>query len=163
MKKSQKQVSSTQKKDLKKRSEDFHDLSRQILRRANRNASRMDFLREVSKMIMIFSGCDALELWLKEERQYMRCRTVRCRAGGYHFHVLPSLSFGQLTDFSHSKLEISLAELSWRLIRHRFDASSSVFTEQGSFWTNDVSSEACLQSGVDKPGANNQDSSDDDY
>jgi len=161
--KNQKKTGKAQEIHMDNRAEDFHVLSRQILRRANRNASRMDFLREVSKMIMKFSGCDALELWLKEEGQYLRCRTVLCRAGSYHFHVLPGLSFGQLTDFSHSKLETSLAELSWDLIRRRFDASSIVFTEKGSFWTNNVGNETCLQLENGKTGPGHHRSSEDDY
>jgi signal transduction histidine kinase len=44
---------------------DFTSLSHRILSVANRGVSRMEFLREVSGMILLFSGCSTLELWLK--------------------------------------------------------------------------------------------------
>ena len=52
MMKNKKQSGKTQETHMGRRAEDFHVLSRQILRRANRYASRMDFLKEVSKFIM---------------------------------------------------------------------------------------------------------------
>jgi signal transduction histidine kinase len=127
-----------------KRAEDFRALSRQILRRANRNAPRVDFLKEVFMMLMKFSGCDAMELWLKEEEDYFRCRTVLCMAGCQHFQVLPSLTYGKTKGVAHSRFEVNVAQLGWDIIRRRFDDSSPAFTENGSYWTGDASKETPL-------------------
>jgi signal transduction histidine kinase len=120
---------------------DFHALSRRILMRANRNASRIDFLKEVSEMLLRFSGGDALELWLKEEEGYFRCRTVLCLAGSYHFHVLPRLADGQLEEYQHAPLESKLARLSWQLLHRRYDDQSPHMTPHGSFFTGNISAD----------------------
>jgi signal transduction histidine kinase len=57
------------------RFQDFHTLSYRILYYANRGFLRSDFLREISKAIMDFSGCDAVELHLIERGKYFRCMT----------------------------------------------------------------------------------------
>ena len=46
---------------------DFSNLSTQILRIANRGASKLEFLREVFTLLAHFSSCDAIGLLLKEE------------------------------------------------------------------------------------------------
>jgi len=53
----------------------FRTLARQILQYANRGMLRADFQRAVSKMILDFSGCDAVELWVREHEKYFRCQT----------------------------------------------------------------------------------------
>jgi signal transduction histidine kinase len=57
------------------RFQDFHKLSYRILHYANRGFLRSDFLREISKAIMDFSGCDAVELHLVERGKYFHCTT----------------------------------------------------------------------------------------
>jgi len=54
--------------------ETFRTLARQILQHANRGMLRTEFQRAVSKMLLDFSGCDAVELWVKEHEKYFRCR-----------------------------------------------------------------------------------------
>jgi two-component system, NtrC family, sensor kinase len=55
--------------------EAFRTLARQILQYANRGMLRAEFQRAVSKMILDFSGCDAVELWVREHEKYFRCQT----------------------------------------------------------------------------------------
>ena len=45
---------------------DYRELSHQILHYANRNLTRTDFLREVLKILMNFSGCNTVELQVKD-------------------------------------------------------------------------------------------------
>jgi signal transduction histidine kinase len=137
---SKKKKRSPEQKDRK----DFQTLSRHILRRANRNAARIDFLKEVSEMFLKFSGCDALELWLKEEEDYFRCRTVLCLAGSYHFHVLPRLTDGELGEYQHAPLESVLARLSWDLIHRRRDTGADNMTAGGSFFSGRIGEEIDL-------------------
>ncbi|HEX7401217.1 MAG TPA: hypothetical protein VF369_03475, partial [candidate division Zixibacteria bacterium] len=42
--------------------EDFRILSQRILGYANRGLPRIDFVHEVLKMLIDFSGCDAVEI-----------------------------------------------------------------------------------------------------
>jgi len=92
-------------------------------------------------MLLKFSGCDALELWLKEEEDYFRCRTVLCLAGSYHFHVLPRLTDGKLGDYQNAPLESALARMSWDLIHRRHDSRSPNMTARGSFFSGHIAEE----------------------
>jgi signal transduction histidine kinase len=136
----------------RKTRKDFQTLSRHILRRANRNASRIGFLKEVSEMLLEFSGCDALELWLREEEDYFRCRSVLCLAGSYHFHVLPRLTDGHLGEYQHTPLESALARLSWDLIRRRYDSESPGMTERGGFFSGRVARDLVRIASQDRHG-----------
>lgn len=60
-----------------KSAKDFQTLSHQILQYANRGILRISFQQEVSKMIMDFSGCDGIELWVKDHDKYFRCEAKR--------------------------------------------------------------------------------------
>jgi signal transduction histidine kinase len=60
-----------------KAAEEVRDLSHRILQFASRGVLRTKFQQEVSKMILDFSGCDAVELWVKEHRKYFRCKIER--------------------------------------------------------------------------------------
>jgi hypothetical protein len=56
----------------RRRSAGFPILSHRILNLANRGVLRPQFQQEVSRMILGFSGCDAVELWLKDRGKYYR-------------------------------------------------------------------------------------------
>jgi two-component system NtrC family sensor kinase len=78
--------------------QEFHAVSYRILRFANRGLLRTDFQREVSKLLVNFFKCDALELWLKEhEKCYIS--EVRTRASGFQIKFRTSPSWdGQETE-----------------------------------------------------------------
>lgn len=117
---------------------DFHTLSHQILQYANQGVSRITFQREVSKMIMDFSKCDAVELWLKEHGKYFRCEATR--------HPKQPLSFKITSYVQNESNEIipgpdsdpNLFYLCSEIIRCHVDPSQSGFTRNGSFWTGDI-------------------------
>ncbi len=68
----------------------LHRLAYQILELANQGLLRTDFQREVSKRLIDFAGCDAIDLWLKDHDKYYYSesfrRSGRSRIG---FRTLP--------------------------------------------------------------------------
>ena len=56
------------------------ELSRAILRWANRGLPRIDFLSETSKALLDFSGCDAVEVRLSDGDLHYRWEATRRRA-----------------------------------------------------------------------------------
>jgi signal transduction histidine kinase len=56
---------------------DYYALSQRILRSANREISHIDFLRELTHMLLDFAECDAIELCVLREHQYFRCKAIR--------------------------------------------------------------------------------------
>ncbi|MDI7258998.1 MAG: ATP-binding protein [Thermodesulfobacteriota bacterium] len=63
--------------DSRGRPIDVRALSHWILEYANQGVLRTDFQREVSKVIINFSGCDAVELWLRDHGKYFRTEVRR--------------------------------------------------------------------------------------
>ena len=71
-----------------KKPQDFSALSRKILKLANRGAPRIQFLRELSRMLIQFSGCDAVELRITDGK--LNYRWEARDDGKPSFEILPS-------------------------------------------------------------------------
>lgn len=69
--------------------QDLAALSEAILRYANRGVSRIDFMREVSKMLMEFSRCDAVELRLRDPELYYLWEATGRPDEPFRFAILP--------------------------------------------------------------------------
>lgn len=54
------------------RTDEYAVVSQSILRCANRGGTRMEFLTDVSEMLLEFSGCDAVEVWLQDLHVHYR-------------------------------------------------------------------------------------------
>lgn len=115
----------------------FIALSRRILHYANRGEPRISFLREISTMLLNFSGCDGLELRLSDGKLH------------YHWiisqHSIPDSNFIILNDQNDSNQDASTSEddtllevLCRDVAESRFDPSLDCFTDHGSFWSGDI-------------------------
>lgn len=80
-----------EKKKNKKQARDIRALSYQILQLANRGLLRIDFQREVSKMLIDFSGCDSIELWLRDHEKYYRCKASQQPNRSFKIKFMPSV------------------------------------------------------------------------
>ena len=69
--------------------DDFLKLSHQILFSANKRFLRIDFLLDVGNIILNFSGCDIIELWIKESEEYLRGKIVRITKKTSKFEIIP--------------------------------------------------------------------------
>lgn len=121
-----------------KSAEDFRALSHQILSYANRGVPRIDFLREISKMLMVFSGCNAVELLLKEENKYIHCEITHQTEYSFQYEVIPSAESkdGEIVPILNEDSIINRLRID--IIQGQFDPSLPVFTTNGSFWTGDT-------------------------
>ena len=120
--------------------EDFAELSRRILRYANRGLPRLEFIREVVRMLGEFSECDAVEL--RFQVPGAGYRTYRWEAARppeerfrYEVHGGDREAGEPFTNDDNSPLE----KLSGDILAGRVDISLPYFTRNGSFWTGDVS------------------------
>ena len=131
------------------RIEEGAQLSQAILRCANRGLTRMDFLREVSSVLMEFCDCDAVEVRLNEGDLHYRWEATRrpqkvarlelvrwtAREGG---RVIPA--FRRPTDLERLCADVAC---------QHFDAALPFFTSNGSFWTGDTWEPLALNQGTD--------------
>ncbi|UCB51838.1 MAG: hypothetical protein JSV10_07580 [Candidatus Zixiibacteriota bacterium] len=122
----------------RKSGEDFRALSHRILHYANRGLPRIDFAREVSKMLIDFSGCDALELRLKRSDKYYLCQVRRGEKQSFRFEPLLCSHTENSRMIPCSQDDSAMETLCRDIILGRFDPSLPFFTKNGGFWTGDA-------------------------
>lgn len=115
-----------------KLAEDFRILSHQILSYANRGLFRVDFLKEVSALLLAFSKCDTIELRLREDGEKARCEVIVRTTHSFKFENIPCV-FG--TDQENKGIDM----VCHSLIGDQFDSALSTFTDKGSFWIGNTS------------------------
>lgn len=77
--------------------EEFTVISQKILRYANRGVARIEFLTEISNMLLESLQCDALELRLKDPDLYYRWEFTDAPTRSSRFTVLDDHPEGQFT------------------------------------------------------------------
>lgn len=120
--------------------EDFHYLSNHIVHLSVRGLLRIDFLNEASRILMEFSGCDSVEMWLRERGKYYCGEITRSKKPPFHFEIKPIAEDDAGKTIPKLRKHSFLEQLCRDVITRKFDSSSPFFTEKGSFWTGDAES-----------------------
>lgn len=134
-----------EKKDRTKRekkSEDFAGLSRRMLRYANRAVSRIEFINELSKMLLNFSNCDAVELRLTEGKFNYRFEAKRNGEGSTHFEIIPSIFDETGLPLPCSLDDSGIEQVCRSIASGKIKDTAPYFTPNGSFWITDSIPEA---------------------
>jgi len=118
--------------------EDFRALSHKILHYANRGLPRADFAREVSRMLIDFSGCDVVELRLKRHERYFLCQTTKDGEPHFTCDQRPCTKAGEDKMIACSDEDSPLEDLCRDIILGQVDHSLPFFTKNAGFWTGDA-------------------------
>jgi len=116
---------------MKKFLNDLNSFSHQILFYANRGLLRIDFMQEIAKMLLDFSGCDVVELWVKKENDQNRLEIAKISKKSFQFEV---------KTFIHSDNSFELDFLFNEIFCGHYELTSPFFTDNGSFWTGNIDS-----------------------
>ena len=119
---------------------DFYKLSRRILYMANKKLMQIDFLHEVSKLFLDFSGCYEVEIFVRERTKYHIYRTRNSNINAFSLDSIP------LTDTPPHSPDPSGREIrpgNLRNICREFitgDRNAGIFdnSDQRLFWTNNT-------------------------
>jgi two-component system NtrC family sensor kinase len=122
----------------RKLTEDFRALSHKVLHYASRGVPRIYFMQEVCKMLLDFSGCDAVELRIKRREKYFVCQAVKGIRKSFRIEHLPCAQVKDGRLIPCSRNDSGLERLCEAILLKRFDPSLPFFTRNGSFWTGDV-------------------------
>ncbi|MFH1419935.1 MAG: ATP-binding protein [Planctomycetota bacterium] len=120
------------------RLEDSVRLSREILHCANRGLLRVEFLREVSKMLIDSADCDAIEVRLNDGDLHYRWEATRHPESGARFDLVRWTVCDDGRVIPASQEDSDLERLCRNVAGQHFDASLPSFTRNGSFWTGDA-------------------------
>lgn len=121
---------------------DFTRLSRRILHLANQKLMQTDFLHELSKVFLEYSGCSEVEICIKERTKYNVCRTRNSNLNTFSSDSVPLTSAqNQTPDDPASGGGLNGHDLT--AVCHAFmtgDKSLNIFdqTKHRLFWTNDA-------------------------
>ncbi|MGB7061753.1 MAG: ATP-binding protein [Candidatus Zixiibacteriota bacterium] len=121
-----------------KLAEDFRALSHKILHYANRGLPRTDFAREVSKMLIDFSGCDVIELRLKRQERYFLCQTARDGEPHFTCEQRPCTKAQDGRMIPCSDEDSAMENLCRDIILGQVDHSLPFFTKNAGFWTGEA-------------------------
>ena len=118
--------------------EDFRNLSHRIMLLALRGLLRIDFLNEALKILMEFSGCDSVQMWLRERGKYYCSEATRSKKRPLRFKIMPAVESDTGRVIPKIRKNSYLDHLCQDVILEQFDSSLPFFTKSGSFWTADA-------------------------
>jgi two-component system NtrC family sensor kinase len=121
-----------------KMTENLRDLSHQVLYYANRGIPRIDFMREVTRMLIDFSGCDVVEMRIKRSDKYFLCEAVRGNKVSFRIDHLSCEQIEKDKMIPCSQSDSGIETLCHNIMLNKFDSSSPFFTKNGSFWTSNL-------------------------
>jgi len=138
------------KPSIHKPPEDFRSLSIRILHYANRGVSLIPFLRQLTKIILEFSGCDAVELRISDSGILYHARATRRPEKNFHFNIIdPAGNGSRKKDIAAPILD----ELCTMVAGGRLDPSTPQVTRNGSLWISDTDKPVALMAADDEDKA----------
>ncbi|SYZ72325.1 putative Histidine kinase [Candidatus Zixiibacteriota bacterium] len=126
--------------------EEFNDLGRHILRYATRGILRAEFLRQVSQMILDFSGCDCLEMRLKERGRHFRTELTLNNPDSFRFEVLAGKEDQPSRFFPRENFDSDYEKLCYKVLSGLHTGSGPGVTPRGSLRISDTDAGLTIQS-----------------
>lgn len=132
----------------------FCSISHQILQSALEGVPKIDFLKKILGILLDFTGCDSLELRIKQDKSFYQCVIKTAPDMNYSFETLNCL-YSEKEHFipccyDERGLEIICSHVSSKTI----DLKPPHFTSKGSFFTGD--SEECIRIRTVQKGKENE-------
>lgn len=120
--------------------DDFFTLTHRIMHFAFQGLLRVDFLREASEILVEFSGCDSVEMWLKERGKFYRSEVNRASEQPFHFEIMPTQNdeYGRAVPILEN--DIGIERICKDVFLGKIDPALSPFAKDGSFWTGNAES-----------------------
>ena len=123
------------------------DFSQHLLKYATHDRPRIDFLSDAMKLVLEHSGCDAVELWLKEAEDVLHCEAIRQRGNVRDFRVIPDAGNGDSADTPASQPDSDLDKICRSVLYADVNPVPSSCTKYGSFWNGDTHQSLAWNSG----------------
>ena len=117
---------------------DFRSLKLYILDLSNSDIPRIDFLQKIVRRLINFSGCDTVELWLREENRFFQYYFSQKNKNSFKHNVTQLSENEDGVRIPILKDNTVISRIRLDVIQGVFDPSLPVFTDTGSFWTGDM-------------------------
>jgi len=127
-----------------RRVEDFRILSHEIMDYANRGIPKVEFLHEILNIMRDFSGCDEVDLWLRESDHYFHSGINRGTDFSISFETVEKKDYENRKSAPLFKESTPLNRIKIDIFKQQYNKALDLFTENGSFWTGDLKSDIDL-------------------
>ncbi len=147
-----------------KTTEDFKKFSQEILGHIKRDVSRVDFLHEVLKRLLSFSGCEYVEIMMKKEDKYISYKISKQVENSFSIQYC-AVNFNDIEIEAGQKFQkpTPIEKLQIDIIEQRSDHSLPNFNVNGSFWTGDIKKDIDLGSALEKRNRTSRQNLEKDY
>ena len=122
----------------RKMADEFRALSHQLLHFASLGVPRVDFIRTASRMIITFSGCDLIELWLEEGSVFYCCRAGRPPEVQFTCEILDHLPGSKAVSRRRSETASDLNDLANLVFSGELRPDPPFVTMSGACWSGDT-------------------------
>lgn len=122
---------------VKKTPEDFKAFSQEILGNVNRDVSRIDFLRDVLNRLLLFSECEAVEIIIKKQDRYIRCKTALKNRNSFQYSSASIINSDKETERKVPKQSL-INKLQTDIVEQQIDNNLPNCSINGSFWTGNI-------------------------
>jgi len=119
---------------------DFSSLCHRIMYLALHGLLRVDFFHELSKILIEFSECDSVEIWVKERERYYRIERILSAKHPFKFEIMPEKKDENGRLILVTKKDSDVERICMDIFLGRFDPTLPFITKNGSFWTGDMMS-----------------------
>lgn len=143
--------------------DDYYELSNRILRYGVLGGPRGEFLREISALILDFSGCDAIEFRMRDGDFSYLAEAARGADTVFRFGVIDPYVDEDGTELPCMAGDSPTEKLYRDVLGRRFDPGQPYFTDNGTFWTGDAAKTALFESAEDGKSSGFASKAGDDY
>ena len=116
----------------------FRTLSYNIINSSNLGLPLNDYINEILNILIEYSGCDGIEIWVKDNNKYVNCRISHKGSNSFQYMVVDSKDSAAKVKIPSLNENSLINSLLIDTITGKYDPSSLFFTEKGSFWTGDI-------------------------
>ncbi len=117
--------------------EDFRAISHRIFFLALRGLLRIEFLREVSKILIEFSGSDSIEIWLQERKKYFRSEFIDSAKNPFQVSIMATTKTKNKGIIPKLRKDLHLGSLCRDILLDRLNPQQPFITKKESFWLKD--------------------------
>ena len=118
--------------------DDSRGLSHQLLHAASLGTPRVDFIRDASRMVMDFCGCDLIDLWLQGGSAFYRCSMTGSPEWLFTCEILHHHPGSDAASGQGSRQPSDLERLAGMVLSGSLKACPPSVTRAGAFWTGDT-------------------------
>jgi len=128
--------------------ENFQNLSYRILNHANRDIPRVDFLTDISKMLIDFVKCDLIEILIRVSGTNRKYEFVGQTRTDFKFEIISLIFKNYHKKRTNSGDQFNL--ILKNVISGKADPAFSYFTKRGSFWQDNTENSFVIGSSLKK-------------